>query len=102
MGYLQSTPCPVIEVETNCALFNIRCRWLANKYLLKQLAYSNHDIFDMYYSLFLTWRYVPKSIPILSIAANSLLNLHQFTIKLTKLPLYEQSYESYYTNHLLK
>ena len=54
MGYLRSTPCPVIEVESNCAPFNIRCRWLANKFMLKQLSHSNHTIFDMYYSLFLS------------------------------------------------
>lgn len=47
----------------------------------------------MYYSLFLTWRYVPKSIPILSITANSLSNFFQYITKSTKLSLYEQSYE---------
>jgi hypothetical protein len=93
MGYLRSTPCPIIEVESNCAPFNIRCRWLTNKFILKQLAHSNHPIFDMYYSLFLTWRYVTKSIPILAISAYSLSNFHQFILKSTKLPCYEQSYE---------
>ncbi|XP_026819622.1 uncharacterized protein LOC113558364 [Rhopalosiphum maidis] len=94
MGYLRSTPCSVIEVESDSAPFNIRCRWLASKFLLKQLAHSNNHIFDMYYSLFLTWRYVPKSLPILSLTANSLSNFHQYILNSTKLPLYEQSYES--------
>jgi len=33
MGFVKSTPCPVIEVEANCVPFNIRCRWLAGKFL---------------------------------------------------------------------
>jgi hypothetical protein len=94
MGFVKSTPCPVIEVEANSAPFNIRCQWLASKFLLKSLAYSNHLIFDMFYSLFLSWRYVPKSVPILSISASALSNFHQYICKSSKLPLYEQSFES--------
>uniref|UniRef100_A0A2S2R880 RNase H type-1 domain-containing protein n=1 Tax=Sipha flava TaxID=143950 RepID=A0A2S2R880_9HEMI len=48
----------------------------------------------MYYSLFLTWRYVPKSLPILPLTANSLSNFHQYILNSTKFPLYEKSYES--------
>jgi len=95
MGFVKSTPCPVIEVEANCALFNIICQWLAGKFLLKSLAYSNHFSFDMFYSLFLSWRYVSKSMPILPILARALLNFHQYIFcKSSKLPLYEQSFES--------
>ncbi|KAL4119443.1 hypothetical protein QTP88_012252 [Uroleucon formosanum] len=28
MGYVSSTPCPAMEVESICPPFNIRCRWL--------------------------------------------------------------------------
>jgi hypothetical protein len=76
MGFVKSTLCPVIEVEANSAHCNIRCLWLACKFLLKSLAYSNHLIFDMFYSLFLSWRYVPKSMPILSISTSALSNFH--------------------------
>jgi hypothetical protein len=94
MGYVRSTPGPAIEVETICPSFNIKCRWLAGKFILKSLALSNHIIFDTFYSLFVTWRYTPKSMPILSIAANNLSNLHQYVINLNKFPLYEHPYDS--------
>ena len=94
MGYVRSTPGPAIEVESTCPPFNIRCRWLAGKFILKSLAQSNQFIFDTYYSLFLNWRYTPKSIPVLSIAANSLSNFYQYIIKSNKPQIYEQSYES--------
>lgn len=94
MGFVKSTPCPAIEIKSNCVPFNIRCYWLASKFLLKFLTYSYHSIFDMFFSLFLSWRYVPKTMPILSIAANSLSNFHQYIYKSTKLPLYNQSFES--------
>jgi len=58
MGYVNSTPCPTIEVESICSPFNIRCRWLAGKFILKSLSHSNHLIFDIYYSLYLNWRYL--------------------------------------------
>jgi len=54
MGYVRSTPCPAIKVETICSPFNIRCQWLAGKFILKSLAHFNHLIFNIYYSLFLT------------------------------------------------
>jgi len=94
MGYVSSTPCPAMEVESTCPPFNIRCRWLAGKFLLKSLSYSDHRNVDTYYSLYLNWRYVPKSMPVLSIIAHYISNVHQYIIKSTKLPLYEQSYDS--------
>jgi hypothetical protein len=48
----------------------------------------------MFYSLFLSWRYVPKSMLILSISDSALFNFHQYICKSSKLPLYEQSFES--------
>jgi len=94
MGYVRSTPGPAIEVETICPPFNIRSRWLAGKLILKSLARSNHNIFDTFYSLYITWRYTAKSMPVLSIAANSLSNFHQSVLKSYKLQLYEQPYDS--------
>jgi hypothetical protein len=64
MGYVSSTSCPTMEVESTCPPFNIKCRWLAGKFLLKSLSYSDHRIFDTYYSLYLNWRYVSKSMPV--------------------------------------
>jgi len=94
MGYVRSTPGPAIEVETICPPFNIRCRWLAGKFILKSLALSNHNIFDTFFSLYITWRYTSKSMPVLSIAANSLANFHQYILNSYKLPLYDQPYDS--------
>jgi hypothetical protein len=94
MGYVSSTPCSAMEFESTCPPFNIRCRWLAGKFLLKSLSYSDHRIFDTYYSLYVNWRYVPKSMSVLSIIAHSISNSHQYIINSTKLPLYEQSYDS--------
>lgn len=45
-----------------CHPFNIRCRRLAEKFLLKYLSYSNPIIFDTFFSLFLNQR---KSLSIL-------------------------------------
>jgi ribonuclease HI len=95
MGYVKSTPLPAIEVETICPPFNIRCRWLAGKFLLKSLSHSNSSLFDTFYSLFLSWRYVPKSLPVLSLAANSISPFHQYIFTHTKIPLYEQAYDSF-------
>ena len=94
MGYVSSTPCPAMEVESTCPPFNVRCLWLAGKFLLKSLSNSDHCIFDTYYSLYLNWRFVHKSMPVLSIIAHSISNFHQYIINSSKLPLYEQSYDS--------
>lgn len=83
-----------MEVESICPPFNIRCRWLAGKFLLKSLSHSDNHIFGIYYSLYLNWRYIPKSVPVLSIIAHYISNFHQYIIKSTKLPLYEQPFDS--------
>jgi hypothetical protein len=77
MGYVSFTPCSAMEVEYTCPPFNIRCCWLTGKFLLKSLSYSDHRIFDTYYSLYLNWQYVPKSMPVLSILVHSFSNFHQ-------------------------
>ena len=94
MGYVRSTPLPGIEVESTCPPFNIRSRWLAGNFLLKSLSQANCAIFDTYYSLFLTWRYIPKSLPVLSLTANSISPFHQYIITHTKHPVYEIAYET--------
>lgn len=93
MEYAGSTRGPAIEVEVTCPPFNVRYCWLAGKIILKSLAQTNYDIFDTY-SLFLTWRYTPKTMPVLSIAANFPSNYHQYIIKSNKPQLYEQSFDS--------
>ncbi|KAL4126363.1 hypothetical protein QTP88_010585 [Uroleucon formosanum] len=92
IGYVRSTSCPAIEAL--CPPFNIRCRWLAGKFLLKSLSHTDHHIFDTFYSLYLNWRYVPKSMPVLSVIANILSVFHQYVMSSDKPPIYEQSYDS--------
>ncbi|KAL4112254.1 hypothetical protein QTP88_016075 [Uroleucon formosanum] len=94
MGYVRSSPLPAIEVESSCPPFNIRCRWLAGKFLLKSLSHSSSPIFDLFYSLFLTWRYVPKNLPVLSLVANSVSPYHEFILTNIKLPIYEIGYQA--------
>ena len=95
MGYLKSTPLPAIEEESMCPPFNFRCRWLAGKFLLKSLSVSNLKIFDIFYSLFQSWRYVPKSLPVLSLTANSISSFHQYILTYARPPLYEYDYDSF-------
>ncbi|KAL4119211.1 hypothetical protein QTP88_012055 [Uroleucon formosanum] len=94
MGYVRSSPLPEIEVESSCPPFNIRCRWLAGKFLLKSLSHSSSPIFDLFYSLFLTWRYVPKNLPVLSLVANSVSPFHEYILTNIKLPIYEIGYQA--------
>ncbi|XP_060846488.1 uncharacterized protein LOC132926168 [Rhopalosiphum padi] len=94
MGYVRSTPRPAIEVETLCPPFNVRCRWLAGKFLLKSLSHTDHYIFDTFYSLYLNWRYVPKTMPVLSDIANVLSVFHHYVMRSDKPPIYNQSYDS--------
>ena len=93
MGYVRSSPLPAIEVESLCPPFNIRFRWLADNFLLKSLSLSNCPIFDTFYSLFLTWRYVSKSLPILALSANSISPFHQYVLTNFIHPLSEITYE---------
>lgn len=97
MGYIRSSPSPAIEVETAFPPLHIRYRWLAGIFLLKYLSHSNHLIFDIYHSLFFSWRYVPKSMTILSFAANSIPPFSQFILNAPKLPPYDQSYDSLFS-----
>ncbi|KAL4099050.1 hypothetical protein QTP88_023545 [Uroleucon formosanum] len=94
MGYVRSSSLPAIEVESSCPPFNIRCRWLAGKFLLKSLSHSSSPIFDLFYSLFLTWRYVPKNLPVLSLVANSVSPFHEYILTNIKLPIYEIGYQA--------
>ncbi|KAL4154298.1 hypothetical protein QTP88_002120 [Uroleucon formosanum] len=94
MGYVRSSPLPAIEVESSCPPSNIRCRWLAGKFLLKSLSYSSSPIFDLFYSLFLTWRYVPKNLPVISLVANSVSPFHEYILTNIKLPIYEIEYQA--------
>lgn len=98
MAYVISTPWPAVEIESICLPFNIRCVWLAGKFILKSLSH-NHLIFDIYYSLYLIWLYVSKSTPFLSIIANAVSCFYQFTLNSVKLPLYELPYDSLLCSH---
>lgn len=54
-----------------------------------------HHIFDIYYCILIGDIFLKsKSMPVLSITANVLPNFHQYTINSSKLPLYNQSYDS--------
>lgn len=60
---------------------------LARKFLSKSLSHSSRAIFNIYYSLFVTRRYVPKSMPILSIIAKSFSDFYQSIMNSLKLLL---------------
>lgn len=94
MGYIRSTHCAAIKVETLCPPLNIRCRWLAGKFILKSLSTSNHLIFDTFYSLIFLWQYVKKSFPVLLLTANSILSFLPYILNTLKLSRYEFSNES--------
>jgi hypothetical protein len=94
MGCVRPSPLPGIEVKSLCPPFNIRCRWIAGKFLLKSLSRSNCSIFDTFYSLFLTWRYIPKSLPVFSLTANNISPFHQYISTSMKFCVYEIAYEA--------
>jgi len=79
----------VIEVETACPPFEFRCKRLAGKFLLKNLAFRSPGIFNLFLEIYFSWRYVPKTMPMLSNMACSLLDFKQFIIKLQRLPVHE-------------
>lgn len=83
---MKLSPYPAIMVEYSCPPFNMRCRWLASKFL----SLSSSSIFDTFYSLFLIWRYVLKFLPVLSLTANSISNFHHYILTFTKPSMYEQ------------
>jgi len=89
MGYVRSSPLTAIEVNSLYPPFNIRTCWLAGKFHLKSLSLFNCPIFDTFYSLFLTWRYVSKSLPILALTANYISPFHQYVLTNFKHPMYE-------------
>jgi len=94
-----------IKVETACPPFNIRCRWLVGKLILKFLVHSNHNKFDTYYSISVTWLIVIflnkclssqlKSTLYLTFAnmLKNLINL-KFMSKITPLSLLPLSFKS--------
>jgi len=94
IGYLRFTPTPAIEVETVCPPFNIRCRWLAGKFLLKSFSDSKSTIFDTFFFLLFNWRYVKKSLPVLSLTTNSLSFFHEFIFTTNLLPCFDLPYEA--------
>ncbi|KAL4097697.1 hypothetical protein QTP88_022428 [Uroleucon formosanum] len=94
MGYLRFTPTPAIKVETVCPPFNIRCRWLAGKFLLKSFSDSKSTIFDTFFSLFLNLRYVKKSLPVLSLTTNSLSSFPEYIFSTNLLPCFDLPYEA--------
>lgn len=93
-GYIRSTPCVVIEGETLCPPFNIRCRWFAGKFIVQSLSTINHFIFDTLFSLFFLWRYVKKSLPVLSLRVNSLSSFLPYIFNTLKPTLYKFFYIS--------
>jgi len=51
-------------------------------------------MFDIYFSLYLNWQHVPKSMTVLSIITSSVSNFYHYIINSAKLPLYNESYDS--------
>lgn len=75
---LKSTPSPAIEVEMACPPYDIRCRWLAGKLLLKCLTNRDPAIFNSFLDIYSSWRYVQKSLPVLASIAHSLADTRYF------------------------
>lgn len=75
---LKSTSSPRIEVETCCQLLDIVVR-----FLLKIFLYNDPSVFNSL-DVFLSWRYVPKSIPVLASTAHSLATTRNYILKTHK------------------
>ena len=94
IGALKSTPSPAIEVETTCQPLNLRCKWLAGKFLLKNLSTKDAHIFNSFLDIFYSWRYIQKSLPVLASMAHSLISTRDHIYNSTKPPLYETNFNS--------
>lgn len=92
IGALKSTPNAAVEIETACPPFNIRNRWLAGKFLLKNFSLRHSTIFNSFLDIYFSWRYVKKSLPILASTAYSLSSIRNFVTNSKILPLYEINY----------
>lgn len=75
-------------------LLTLGVAWFASKFLLKSLSHSSFPIFDLFYFLFLTWRYVPKTLPVFSLVNNFISPFHDYIFTNIKLLLYETAYEA--------
>lgn len=84
-----------------CPPFNIRCRWLAGKFLLKNLSFHYSEIYNSFLDIYYSWRYVHKSLPILSSVAYSLTSTRNFIIKYNKLPLYDIDFQALFFSPLI-
>lgn len=94
LGALKSTPLPILEVEAVCQPLNLRSKWLAGKFLLKDISNHHPNIYNIFIDVFFSWRYVTKSIPVLASIAHSLMSSSNYIIKVDKLPLYEANFAS--------
>jgi ribonuclease HI len=80
-------------VECVCPPLEVRCRWLAVKFLLKSLSSPHSLIFNYFVDVFNSWRYVKKTLPILASVASSLAPLSSIILRPQKrLFLYDASF----------
>jgi hypothetical protein len=55
---LKFIPFPAIKIETTCQPLDFRCKWLAGKFLLKNLFTKDAYIINTFIDIFYSWRYV--------------------------------------------
>lgn len=62
----------VIEVESACSSLEIRARWRSDTFVLKHYTDSFINVVNLFNEVLKEWRYVPKSLSLLSNVAISL------------------------------
>jgi len=80
IGAVYSTPNACIEVDLLCPPIEIRSRWLAVKFSLKNITYCQNSTFKLFLSVFTCWRYVPKTLPTLASIFSTLTNVTSLII----------------------
>ncbi|XP_050525071.1 uncharacterized protein LOC126896384 [Daktulosphaira vitifoliae] len=90
IGAVYSTPNMSLEVECVCPPIEIRSRYLAYKFLLKQISSPAKLIFHCFHSLSSLWRYVPKTLPLLASISTTLIPyLNSIITSINRLPIYD-------------
>jgi len=67
---------------------------LAGKFLLKNLSSQDHYIYNTFLGIYYSWRYVVRSLPILTSTAYSLISIHNCVISSNILPVCELNFQA--------
>lgn len=55
---------------------------------------NNSNVYNIFIDIYFAWRYINKSVPVLTSIAHSLLDSRNYILKVNKLPLYEANFLS--------